>query len=416
MALMSPAVAAPRGAAGLATARPGRAGQLSRGHLWQVDVVRLLTFGAVIAVHSLAFTEQPDNVPAAGAMMLLQYGREVFFSLTGFVLIYSTAGRPLRLGKFWGKRISYVVVPYVAWSAIYYAYTIWGPAHAQPSLSVFASDLLYGGAEYHLYFLLVTVQLYLMFPLIRRFAYRTAGRAAPVLAAVTAANLALLAVLQYVPAPASGPGLWFFQHAYELLPTYSMYVLAGCYAAVHLERIQRFVDSRGRLLLVAALASAAAALGVYALQLPFMAPRAANSVLQPGMALSCVAALIAVYVVGCRWAAGPRRHQALIETLSDASFGVYLAHPFVLQLLLDDAGFANGHQVMPAVLCTVLAFVISATGGTLISLAFRRTPLSLALTGRPWRAEVKRQPSNPGARPVVSLQPALATADRRAAC
>lgn len=82
-------------------------------HLWQVDIVRLLTFSAVISVHSLAFTEAPDNPVAAGFMMLLQYGREVFFALTGFVLVYSATNRRLQLRSFWSKRILYVAVPYV---------------------------------------------------------------------------------------------------------------------------------------------------------------------------------------------------------------------------------------------------------------------------------------------------------------
>lgn len=387
----------------------------TRGHLWQVDMVRLLTFSAVIAVHALAFTEQPDNRAAAAAMMLLQYGREVFFSLTGFVLVYSTLGRPLRLGNFWRKRILYVAVPYVAWSGIYYAYTVLGPQHATPSASDFASDLLYGGAEYHLYFLLVTIQLYLLFPLIRRFVAATAHRWRRALAAVAAANLAWFAVLQYAPWPHSAAALWVYAHAYELLPTYAMYVLAGCYAAVHLDRMQAVVDTRGRQLRWVAGAAAAGAVVVYALQLPYMAPRSADEVLQPGTALSCLAAAIVVYLVGSRWAAGRRRRQALIETLSDASFGVYLVHPFVLQFLLDYAGFGNGHQVMPAALCTVLALIISAAGGTAISLLFRRTPLSLPLTGRPWRAAVKRQPA---ARPtrVVDLKPALVAGGGRVAC
>lgn len=384
----------------------------SRGHLWQVDVVRLLTFSAVIAVHSIAFTEQPGNTPAAAAMMLLQFGRELFFSLTGFVLIYSTMGRPLRLGNFWRKRIAYVAVPYVAWSGIYYAYTVIGPQHTSPSLSVFGSDLLYGGAEYHLYFLLVTVQLYLLFPLIRRFVTRTAHRAVPVLGAVVVVNLLWLGVMQYGTYPTSGAGLWVFVHAYELLPTYAMYVLGGCYAAVHLDRIQEWVDTRGRLLIGIAVAAAAGALGVYAAQLPFMAPRSANAVLQPGMTLCCIAAVIVVYLVGSRWAEGRRRRQALVETLSDASFGVYLAHPLVLQLLLDYGGFGNGHQVMPSTVATVVALVVTAVGGTAISLVFRRTPLSLPLTGRPWRAEVKRQPV--ALRPV--LIPVYNPSEESAAC
>lgn len=359
-------------------------------HLWQVDVVRLLTFSAVIAVHVFAFTEQPDNRAVAGAMMLLQFGRELFFALTGFVLIYSTLGRPFDRRSFWRKRVLYVAVPYVSWSLIYYAYAVLGPAHVPTAPHVLVWDLLYGTAEYHLYFLLVTLQLYVLFPLIRRFVIRTAHRAVPVLAAVTLLNLVAMALLAYLPEPTSGPALWLFQHSYELLPTYAMYVLAGCYAAVHLDRIQSVVARRASLLTWVAAISAGLALLSYAAQLPFMAPRIADQVVQPAMAFSCIAAGVLAYLVGTRWAEGPRRHQRAIEVLSDASFGIYLAHPLVLQILLDYAGFGNQGQALPPMTATVVAYVITAVGATLISLAARRTPLSLALSGRPWRHQAKR--------------------------
>lgn len=372
----------------LATAEPRVDGSRPAGaarppHLWQVDIVRLLAFCAVIWVHSLAFTQLPSDEAAAGAMMLLQFGREVFFALTGFVLVYSAIGRPLALGRFWSKRILYVAVPYVAWSAIYYLQSVAGPQQLHPSLSGFGWDLLYGGAKYHLYFLLVTLQLYVCFPLILKFARRTAHRALPVLAAVSAANLAWLSVLYYVGSPPGWPQ-WFFAHAYELLPTYSMYVLAGCYAAIHLDKMQALVRRRPRLLWHVAAVAAAGAVAVYAVQLPHEAPRQANAVLQPGMTLSCIAALIVVYMVGERWVASGKRNYRVIETLSDASFGVYLSHPLVLQLFLDH-GLGNGHQSVPAPVATVLAFAGAAAGSTLISLVARRTPLSLPLTGRPLR-------------------------------
>ncbi|HWE53993.1 MAG TPA: acyltransferase [Acidimicrobiales bacterium] len=369
-------------------------------HLWAVDVVRLLTFSAVIAVHTLAFTEQPDNRAVAGLMMLLQYGREVFFALTGFVLVYTTMNRPLRPISFWRKRMLYVAVPYVVWTVVYYAYFVLGPAHMTPSWSGMGWDLLYGGAEYHLYFLLVTLQLYLAFPLISGFVHRTADRAVPILAGATAVNLAWLAAVAYVPAPGGGAG-WLWLHAYEILPTYTMYVLAGCYAAVHLDTIQRVVTEHTRALWGIAGASAALALLAYGVQLPFSAPRQADEVIQPAMIFSCVAAAIAVYLIGSKWAAGARRNQRTIEVLSDASFGVYLAHPLVLQVLTDYFGFGNLGQKLSPVLATVLGYAITAGGATLISLAARRTPLSLALSGRPWRQQVKRRPA-----PV----PALATA------
>jgi hypothetical protein len=59
----------------------GSPDQLTSGHLWQLDIVRLLSFGAVIAVHSIGFTQQPSKQVAAGAMMLLQFGRETFFAI-----------------------------------------------------------------------------------------------------------------------------------------------------------------------------------------------------------------------------------------------------------------------------------------------------------------------------------------------
>ena len=347
--------------------------------------MRLLTFAAVIAVHTLAFTEQPDNRVAAGAMMLLQFGREIFFTLTAFVLVWSTFGKPMRVGSFWRKRISYVAVPYLVWSAIYYAYTVWGAPHAPFSLSDFAGDLLYGGAEYHLYFLLVTLQMYLAFPLISRLVKRTESRAVPILGVVGAANFAWMAVVAYVPSPGGFPG-WFWDHAYELLPTYSMYVLAGCYAAVHFDRLQaafeRNTDRLGRV----ALLSAAIALGAYVVQLPFMDPRTAAQVIQPFMIFSCLAALIVVYWIGWRWASGRRRHEKTISVLSDVSFGVYLAHPLVLLVLSDYAGLGNDGQVLPPWAATSIAFVLTAVGATALSLVARRTPLSLALAGRPWRS------------------------------
>lgn len=366
-------------------------GALGRGHLWQVDVVRLLTFAAVIAVHSLAFTEEPDNQVAAGMMMLLQYGREVFFAITGFVLVYSTWGKPLKAKSFWRKRVTFVAAPYVVWSGIYYAYGVLGHAHVKPSVGAFLTDLLDGGAMYHLYFLVVTIQLYLVFPLLMRFVRATAHRALPVLGAVVAANVGWLAVIHYTQAP-SGPGGWFYAHAYELLPTYAMYVLGGAYAAVHLDRLEALAARYSKLLLGVAAVSAAGSLAAYASQLSTMAPRQANDVLQPAMALSCLAAVIVVYLVGRSWASGRRRGQRIIEVLSDASFGIYLSHPLVLAVLLDYAGFANGHQVMPDFVATAVSYVITVVGATVITLAARRTPLSLALTGRPWRSQVKRQP------------------------
>jgi acyl-CoA synthetase (AMP-forming)/AMP-acid ligase II/peptidoglycan/LPS O-acetylase OafA/YrhL len=390
------------------------------GHLWQIDVVRLLTFTAVIAVHAIAFTELPSNQVAMGALMLLQFGREVFFTLTAFVLVYTALARPVPATSFWRRRFPLVAVPYVTWSAIYVAVNDWTGGDNW-SWSHFGSDLLNGTAEYHLYFLLVTMQLYLVFPLLLRFVRWTARRAGPVLVAVAVANLAWLAVLQYLPAR-SGPMSWFDGRAYELLPTYAMYVLAGAYAAIHFDRLSRFVDNHVRRLLAVAGAAAVVAIASYVAQLSTMTPRQAAAVLQPAMAASSLAALIVVYLAGARWASGRRRGLRFVAVGSEISFGVYLAHPLVLTFLLDH-GLGNGQQALPSLLATIVAFVGTVVGASLLALAIRRTPLALPMGGRARRGAAPKvassalSPSPPAlsaSPPALSPSPPAAPAPRPA--
>jgi len=371
----APATATATGAGG--TARPRRP------HLHQVDVVRLLTFAAVIGVHSIAFTEPPANQAWAGVLMLLQFGREVFFALTGFVLVYSAGDRPLSAGTFWRRRFPLIAVPYLAWSGIYTLFHIFGPLHAHLTWTAILWDVATGNSEYHLYFLVVSMQLYLVFPLLLRFVRRTAQRPWPVLGVVGVLNTAWFAWLQYGHAPSNWIGqLW--PRAYELLPTYAVYVLIGCYAAVHLDRVDRVMTERRRTMLWIAALAALVAEVVFWVQVGGRDPRVAAAVLQPAMALTSIAALIGLYLAGTAWTARGRPGAALMTRASDLSFAVYLAHPLVLELLLV-TGLGNGVQKLPAVLATVLAMVGTAVGASLIAVVARESVWSLPLTGRPRR-------------------------------
>jgi peptidoglycan/LPS O-acetylase OafA/YrhL len=171
------------------------------GHLDQVDLLRLLTFSAVIAVHSIDFTQTGASRVAAGTLMVLQFGRAVFFGLTGFVLVYSTRDRTVAVRPFWRRRFPYVLVPYIVWTVVYYVFGELTAPSPQLSWGALGGHLLGGDAQYHLYFLLVTMQLYLVFPWLVRFVRATAARAWWVLAVVAAVDLAWLAELQYGSAP-----------------------------------------------------------------------------------------------------------------------------------------------------------------------------------------------------------------------
>src|SRR5919199_5988854 len=128
-------------------------------------------------VHVVASTTSDSDARARGVLMLLHFTRATFFVITGFVLFHSNYRRDLDLGRFWRRRFLLIGVPYVVWSVLYwltYAYR-----YRSVDLRQLAVQLLTGTAEYHLYFLLVSMQVYLVFGLLVRVIRLTAGAPPP---------------------------------------------------------------------------------------------------------------------------------------------------------------------------------------------------------------------------------------------
>ncbi|MEK6344876.1 MAG: acyltransferase family protein, partial [Curtobacterium sp.] len=101
-----------------ADASPTRTADGRPRHLYEVDVLRILTFACVIGVHTTSHTAATDDVGLAALLGLLHFTRLVFFSLTAFVLVYSYEIRPRPMAQFWPKRFLLVGVPYLAWSFV----------------------------------------------------------------------------------------------------------------------------------------------------------------------------------------------------------------------------------------------------------------------------------------------------------
>jgi peptidoglycan/LPS O-acetylase OafA/YrhL len=371
-----------------ATARGARVSsqvQLTRGYLHQVDIVRLLTFGSVIMVHTMASTTAPNSGIARGVLMLLHFTRETFFVITGFVLFHSNYRRDLDLRRFWRRRFLLIGVPYVVWSVLYWLIYAW--RYRSADLRQLAVQLLTGTAEYHLYFLLVSMQVYLVFGLLVRLVRASEGHHGALLAVAAAGQLAIFWLLHDVlPSWHSQPH-WvavLAGYAQQLLPSYLVYVVAGALAAVHLERMQSWVLAHGPLLALVVVMSAVVTEAVYVVQVATGTPPfPAADVLQPVMVPYALVVTAGLLALGLRYARR-RRPGPLAAAVSEGSrisFGVFLVHPLVLTLLLTTG--ASGVLTAPG---QPLTSVLLWLGTVLASVAavevFVRTPLSLPLTGR----------------------------------
>ncbi len=373
---------------------------LTSGHLYQIDLFRMLTFVAVVFVHATGATTSATSLTANGTLNLLHFTREAFFFLTAFVLFHTYYRRPPVATTFWRRRFLLVGVPYVAWSVFYGVGQLRQVARDDGQLDAAGRLgwlLITGDAYYHLYFLLVTLQVYLFFPVILKLVRRTEGHHGLLLAASVALQTALLVEIQYGP---PRPGLWGVArtHAHVLLLTYQLWVIIGALAAVHLRGFQARVGDRpGRALAVAAGGGAIATLSYALLIRAGQAPFTASGVFQPVMIVWAPAMVVGLYAVGSMWARRRRpggRGDAFVVLASEISFGVYLVHPAVLNEVL---------RVLPglaAPLSTVLAVVVTLPISGAIVWVARRTPASLIVAGRP-RSRRAPVPRAPGSKPTM---------------
>ncbi|MBO0701957.1 MAG: acyltransferase, partial [Candidatus Dormibacteraeota bacterium] len=239
----------------------------------------------VIVTHVLLYTAPGASRGAGALLMLLHVNREVFFFVSAFVLAYSTGAVRQRFDvpRFWRRRFPPVVAPYIAWTVVYWLLVseLGAPGRVPTATSLLA-DLATGWLQ--LYFLLVTMQIYLLFPLLAWLVRRTYGFHWLVLLVSAALQVGLDWVFQYrpglIPGPIFGAALW----AQDEVTSYQFYVVAGVVAAAHWRQLVEFARAHRRSLVLAAVATLAGGELVYAwnLHLGYL-PQGASADLQPAV-------------------------------------------------------------------------------------------------------------------------------------
>ncbi len=362
------------------------------GHIHEVDLIRVLTFAAVIAVHTVATINPPNSVPAGGVAMLLHFTREAFFALTAFVLVHHYRDG-LSVVPFWRRRFLLVGTAYVIWSVIYSGLaliTVPPPPTGALSgaLTQLGRNLLTGTACYHLYFLVVTMQFYLLFPLFLRLLLLLRG--SPERRGWYWWLLGISAVLQvgidaglHIAHP-SGIAAQLMGYDGSFVGSYVFYLVLGGVAALHADRVQAWVLGHPAVVLGALVLTGAAAEGWYLRSVRSgSSPVLASDVFQPVMVPWCVAAMTALFALGVGWAArrGTGLGSRVVEIGSDRSFGVFLVHPMVLwALTLGPSAWLSTH--VSALCSTVITIAATIVASLLVVEVLRRSPLSMALTGK----------------------------------
>ncbi len=346
------------------------------------DFVRALTIASVVAVHSTWYMANGGGWVASGAILsILHFTRESFMALTGFVLTFSLFGKQLKWKEVWIKRYKLVLFPYMIWSAGYML--LFGTfAGVGVFFLTYGKNLLDGGAWFHLYYLLITMQFYLVLPLF--LALMRVAKKHPVwvfLGALTF-QMALMAYDQY----GIGPHPTFFLNQYtgDEVWTYTLFFVVGGIAALHWPAIREWLRTHLGLVIWVSAGTAALMLAEFFLETYLGGNMTlGDSVLQPAMVPWAVMSIVLLAAIGVRYEAAraitPGRWP-LVKWLADLSFGIYLCHPMLLQLwtnLLSQFHLDQASYWLDA-LTVALLLAVSTIAMWLIS----KTPISSWLIGR----------------------------------
>jgi peptidoglycan/LPS O-acetylase OafA/YrhL len=359
-------------------------------HLYAVDLYRVVTFSFVVAQHAVLFTAPTTSVSGQGVVFVLHFTREAFFMLTTFVLVHGYLGRPLAVQAFWRRRISLVALPYLAWTLIYV--TILAVQRHSSSLAAVGLLAHYTvSGYYHLYFLVVTMQVYLLFPLLLKLLRRTIGHHR----ALFAVSAALQVVIELALHASDRPHAAGFAHAAAavLLPsksafTYQFFVLTGGLAAWDPPAVEGWISTSAIRLFGGVAAVAALSIGWYAVAVASgELPSYAADVFQPVTVIWSLAAAAGMYGLGSWWArdrdsAGGRPFGRAVAWASEASLGIYLVHVVILRVAIGLLAELRIDESWPWPAKALLALAISLPASGAFVAAARGTALSRALTGR----------------------------------
>lgn len=295
----------------------------------ELDFVRAIAIIAVVLIHA---TSEATILPAAGSITqkffysintLGAFAVPVFIILSGIVLFYKyyDSWRFRDSITFYKKRIMSVLYPYLVFSVFYYLYyQIKYTDGVTFDIRAFAGLLPYGDAFYHLYYMSIIFQFYLLFPIIisltKRFRWFES-------------SLVLIGVL--IQGGFYVYFTWFnnISNRATMSVTYFALFLAGAVIGIHYHKISKWIERNSLWLIPLGILTGALYVGMF-WSVKYYGASIQNTWFM--LVYNAYALLMAIALIGAGkfvLKLSPKLSKPVLR-LGKASFGVYLLHPLVL--------------------------------------------------------------------------------------
>ncbi|MCP8967346.1 acyltransferase [Ectobacillus ponti] len=321
---------------------------MKKERLIEIEILRGLAFLAVVFQHVMAgLFYKPEVGPfsiVAGTTFLglTRFAVPLFVFISGVVLFYNYQHK-VNYKAFLQKRFVQIFVPYFFWTVFYYAWVSFLSGFAASTLlqeiKKMAAFSFTGTASYHLWFIVMLIPFYFLFPLFQRLLSSQRGFRgnAIILAVAFVLNFGLVYALSKGMLNTPNPHFAFFvKYLDRNFIFWVFYFLLGGFAGLYYEKWKLFVRKAflpSLVLLgvcVYIICSDIVAVMGSVMEDHYIRSAGITGPLQPFMMLTILLQLIVIFALAEKLTAFKSAATDMLHTFGKYSFGAYLTHAFVL--------------------------------------------------------------------------------------
>lgn len=361
----------------------------------EIEVLRGFTFLAVVLQHAIAHyyplseTKLADGVVMGILLLLSKFAVPAFIFMTGLVLFYSYE-REVSYGSFLKKRFSDIVLPYLLWALLYaYEFQGWN-LFQEGAISALGLLMVTGKASYHLWYIVMIVQLYLLFPLLLKLMKRITLPSAKVSGLIVVGLGVLYIGLMYAKGTIYQTALkwdipilteWFTIYLDRNALMFLFYFLFGAYAGLYVEQWRLWLTKWKYL--IWSMFGVSLLVMLYRVVSKFEVNSKVTiryddlAILTPAMTIVLILSIGAMYILCMDMI----RHSSArvkngVKLIGSYSFIGYLAHAY---MLVQVYGIADQWFRDSIILRALTAFVLSSIASILLAIVLRYAATKIRL-------------------------------------
>lgn len=321
----------------------------SNDKLYELDYIRFIACLAVMIVHITAtgITGYIHGSFPYLVMLLvnrsLKFTTPIFIFLSGVTSFYSYRKNEFKYFSFLKRRLSKVLVAYFLWCMIYYGMYI-KLGYYGWDIRFFIKNVLQGTMSYHLYFVIIIVQMYIVGPL---FYYLLRNTDKKIAVLMVAAVITMLSA-EFIR----------FELSDRLFLKYVVFYMLGIYVTLERDKFLSFVERHKAYVVVGYLATCLAYVAVSYYDM---------SITTYVWFFFSSASVFFVYYVGLVMKKLFEKYYSFIKLFGQSSYYIYLMHPLVLTAMIlfaDNNGILSvtkrlilySATVMPVTIISCLVF------------------------------------------------------------